>query len=65
MSLTDFEFGKNLGKDSFGSVQLVKIKEDNNIYAMKRVTILGLGKKERENVLNEIRLITSLLNHKI
>ena len=63
MSLSDFEFGKKLGKGSFGSVWLVKRKEDNNIYAMKRVTISGLGKKERENALNEIRLIASL-NHK-
>ena len=63
MSLSDFEFGKKLGKGSFGSVWLVKRKEDKNIYAMKRVTISGLGKKERENALNEIRLIASL-NHK-
>ena len=63
MSLSDFELGKELGKGAFGSVWLVKRKEDKKIYAMKRVIISGLGKKERENALNEVRLLASL-NHK-
>ena len=60
MSLNDFEFGKELGKGAFGSVTIVKRKEDNKIYAMKRVKIGRLGKKEKDNSFNEVRLLASL-----
>ena len=35
MSLNDFYLGKYLGKGSFGSVQIVQRKSDNQYYAMK------------------------------
>ena len=63
MSLEDFEYGRILGKGVFGSVLIVKRKEDKEIYAMKRVKIGGLTKKELENSFNEVRLLASL-NHK-
>ena len=63
MSLTEFEIGKELGRGAFSSVYLVRRKEDNKIYAMKRVKIVGLGKKEKNNVFNEVRLLASI-NHK-
>ena len=62
MSLEDFEYGRVLGKGVFGSVLIVKRKEDNEIYAMKRVKIGGLTKRELENSFNEVRLLASL-NH--
>ena len=62
MSLEDFEYGRILGKGVFGSVLIVKRKEDNETYAMKRVKIGGLTKKELENSFNEVRLLASL-NH--
>ena len=63
MSLADFEFGRVLGKGVFGSVIIVKRKQDQEIYAMKRVEISGLTKRELENSFNEVRLLASL-NHK-
>ena len=63
MSLEDFEYGRVLGKGVFGSVLIVKRKEDKEIYAMKRVRIGGLTKRELENSFNEVRLLASL-NHK-
>ena len=63
MSLEDFEFGRILGKGVFGSVIIVKRKQDQQIYAMKRVKISGLTKRELENSFNEVRLLASL-NHK-
>jgi len=62
MSIRDFEIGKELGKGAFGSVFIVKRKEDTKIYAMKRVKISQLNTKERENALNEVRILASL-NH--
>ena len=62
MSLKDFELGKELGKGAFGSVFIARRKEDSKVYAMKRVKISQLNTKERENALNEVRILASL-NH--
>ena len=60
MSLNDFEFRENLGKGSFGSVYIVKRKENQKIYAMKCVRLTNLGEKEKQNSFNEVRLLASL-----
>jgi NIMA (never in mitosis gene a)-related kinase len=60
MSLNEFEIIKELGKGAFGSVCKVKRKADGNIYAMKRVKISQLNSKERDNALNEVRILASL-----
>ena len=63
MPLSDFSIGKELGKGAFGSVCIVKRKLDNQVYAMKRVRIVQLNEKEKENALNEVRILASL-SHK-
>lgn len=60
MSISDFETIRELGKGSFGSVFLVKRKADNSLYAMKRVIIGSMTQKEKENSLNEVRLLASI-----
>ena len=60
MSLNDFELGKELGKGAFGSVTIVKRKEDQKIYAMKRVKIGRLSQKEKLNSFNEVRILASI-----
>lgn len=60
MSINDFIIGKVLGKGAFGSVSLVTRKRDGKVYAMKRVNIGKLNKKEKESSLNEIRILASL-----
>jgi NIMA (never in mitosis gene a)-related kinase len=65
MSLKDFEIGKELGKGAFGSVSICKRKEDGKAYAMKRVKISQLSTKERENALNEVRILASLTHSNI
>lgn len=65
MSLNNFEMGNQLGQGAFGTVVVVKRKEDNKNYAMKRVKIAQLSQKERENALNEIRLLGSLSHDNI
>ena len=59
MSLNDFEFREKLGTGSFGSVYIVKRKENQKIYAMKRVRLINLGEKEKQNSFNEVRLLAS------
>ena len=65
MSLNDFEFGTTLGKGAFGSVSIVKRKEDQQIYAMKRVKMMNLNKKEKDNSFNEVRILASLRHKNI
>lgn len=59
-SITDFEILKRLGEGSFGTVYQVKRKSDGKIYAMKKVKMLSLSTKEKENALNEVRILASI-----
>merc|ERR1712226_1361997 len=61
-SMTDFIILKKLGEGSFSEVYNVKRKSDNTIYAMKKVKMGKLSAKEKENALNEVRILASI-NH--
>ena len=65
MSIQDFEFITTLGKGSFGSVHKVRRKDDNQIYALKKVMFTKLSSREKESALNEVRLIASINNPNI
>ena len=60
--MKDFDIVKVLGKGSFGSVYLVRRKEDKKIYALKSVILEKLNKKEQQNSVNEVRILASV-NH--
>ena len=62
MSLNNYEYIKFLGKGSFGRVNLVRKKNDKQIYALKQVNLINCPPNEIEAALNEIRLLASL-NH--
>ena len=61
-SIRDFKKEKILGKGSFGSVYLVRRRQDNKIYALKTVILEKLNKKEQENSVNEVRILAPI-NH--
>ncbi|EAR94919.1 Serine/Threonine kinase domain protein (macronuclear) [Tetrahymena thermophila SB210] len=63
--ITDFEILKRLGEGSFGSVYQVKRKSDEKIYAMKKVKMMSLSTKEKENALNEVRILASIKSDNI
>ena len=63
MSLNDFEIIKQLGSGAFSTVSLVKRKSDNTFYALKKVELSKMKPNEKDNSLNEIRLLASV-NHK-
>ena len=50
------------GEGSFSEVYRVKRKSDGAIYAMKKVKMGKLSSKEKENALNEVRILASV-NH--
>ena len=60
MSFGEFEKLSDLGKGSFGSVYKVKRKRDGKIYALKKVDMSRLNNKEKENSLNEVRILASV-----
>jgi len=61
-SLKDFEILQEIGKGAFGNVYKAKRIKDGEIYALKKVPMEKLKPKEKENSLNEIRILASI-NH--
>jgi len=50
------------GDGAYSSVYKVRRAEDNDVYALKKVKMLNLSDKEKENALNEVRILASI-NH--
>ena len=63
--MDNFEIIKELGAGSFGKVFKARRKCDNTLYAIKKVSLLGLNKKERQNALNEVRILASIENSSV
>ena len=55
-----FEIISKLGDGSYSVVYKVKRKADDKIYALKKVRLLNLSEKEKENSLNEVRILASV-----
>jgi NIMA (never in mitosis gene a)-related kinase len=58
--LSDFQIIKKLGDGAYSSVYKVRRQEDNDVYALKKVKMLNLSDKEKENALNEVRILASI-----
>ena len=59
MSLNNFEIIRKLGEGAFSCVYKVHRKSDGQTYALKKVKLGNLNMKEKENALNEIRIMAS------
>ena len=55
-----FEILSKLGDGSYSVVYKVRRKADGNIYALKKVKLQNLSEKEKENSLNEVRILASV-----
>ena len=60
--MENFEIINKLGTGGFSKVYKVRRKQDNQIYAFKKVQILNLSEKQKQNCLNEIRVLASIKN---
>ena len=60
-----FQIIGKLGEGSYSTVLKVQRIEDGNIYALKRVKFYKLSEKEKENALNEIRILASVKNKNV
>ena len=58
--MDDFQVISKLGEGAYSTVYKVKRIIDGNIYALKKVKILKLSEKEKENALNEVRILASI-----
>ena len=55
-----FEIISKLGDGSYSVVYKVRRKLDDKIYALKKVKLQNLSEKEKENSLNEVRILASV-----
>ena len=55
-----FEILEKLGDGAYSVVYKVRRKEDSKIYALKKVRLHNLSEKEKENSLNEVRILASV-----
>jgi len=60
MCLNDFIILNEIGKGAFGSVYRAKRIQDGELYALKQIDISILKEKEKENCINEVRLLASI-----
>jgi NIMA (never in mitosis gene a)-related kinase len=49
-----------LGEGAYSSVYHVRRINDNDLYALKKVRMQKLSDKEKENALNEVRILASI-----
>ena len=63
--MENFEVIKQLGSGSFSTVYKVKRLTDGVEYAMKKVKLSALNRKEKENALNEVRILASVTHKNV
>lgn len=54
-----------IGEGAYSSVYKVKRLEDGEEYALKKVKMDNLSDKEKENALNEVRILASIHSQNI
>ena len=59
MSISNFEIKEKLGEGAFSTVFKVVRHSDNQVYALKKVKLISLSQREKENSLNEVRILAS------
>lgn len=60
MPYKDFQILTKLGEGAYSTVFKALRRSDNQIYALKKVKIDALNDKEKENALNEVRILASI-----
>ncbi len=63
-TLDSFTMIKVLGEGTYSTVYQVIRKDDGKEYALKRVKMGGLNDKEKNNAVNEVRILASIKGNK-
>ncbi|CDW89912.1 protein kinase domain containing protein [Stylonychia lemnae] len=65
MSMRDFSIINKIGDGAYSVVYKVKRLSDGQEYALKKVKMGSLSDKEKQNALNEVRILASINHHNI
>ena len=63
-STKHFTIQRLLGKGTYGAVYKVQRKSDAEVYALKEVSLKALKQREREDAVNEVRVLASIKHRK-
>ena len=55
-----FKIIAKIGEGAYSTVYTVRRIEDNELYALKKVKLKGLSEREKQNALNEVRILASV-----
>ena len=58
--MNDFQIISKLGEGAYSVVYKARRLVDGNTYALKKVKLLNLSDKEKQNALNEVRILASV-----
>jgi NIMA (never in mitosis gene a)-related kinase len=58
--MNDFQVLSKLGEGAYSVVYKVKRMTDGGLYALKKVKLGSLSEKEKQNALNEVRILASV-----
>ena len=58
--MENFIIISKIGEGAYSTVYTVRRKSDNQLYALKKVKIKALTPKEKQNALNEVRILASV-----
>lgn len=58
--IENFDIIEKIGEGAYSRVYKVRRKSDKVEYALKRVKLMNLNEKEKENAINEIRILASV-----
>ena len=58
--MENFNIIKKIGEGAYSTVYIVRRNEDDQLYALKKVKIQSLSLKEKQNALNEVRILASI-----
>ena len=58
--MDNFQILAKIGEGAYSTVYTVRRKSDNQLYALKKVKMKALSPKEKQNALNEVRILASV-----
>ena len=58
--MSDFTILNKIGSGAFSEVYKVQRKSDRKEYALKKVRLAKLSSKEKDNSINEVRILASI-----
>lgn len=64
-NMNDFTILNKIGTGAFSEVYKVHRKSDGKMYALKKVRLAKLTTKEKDNSINEVRILASIKHENI